>query len=99
VAKALAAFRADCDRTVAAGHPPMLFKTYFGIVMTGSVPHFYKIPITEALVDAVGRGKFPDGETIVQRFIPPAPNTDEGMLQLDNRRVFFQCFEALAALL
>jgi hypothetical protein len=98
VAKALAAFHADnLDRT-AEGLPPVLSKRYIGIVMIGTGPHFYKITITEALVDAVGQAQFPTEGTLVERFIPPVPNT-EGMRSLENRHVYYQCFEALKALL
>jgi hypothetical protein len=99
VAKALAAFQIETrsDHT-AAGLPPVLSKTYIGIVMDWSTPRFYKITITQALSDAVACGLFPAKETIVQRFIPPVPDA-WGMLSLEDRRVCFQCFEALKSLL
>lgn len=99
MAKALAAFQTDDYGRTAVGLPPMLSNTYIGIVMIGAVPHFYKISITQALVYAVRHGLFPAEETIVQRIIPLVPNMYEGMLSLENRRVYFQCFEALKALL
>jgi hypothetical protein len=104
VAKVLAAFYADnLDRTT-AGIPPILSQRYIGIVMVGTGPHFYKVTVTQALVDAVALSQFPAEETLVQRFIPPVPNTDssslhEGMRSLENRHVLFQCYEALKTLL
>jgi hypothetical protein len=101
VAKALAAFQTDDYNRTAMGLPPMLSKTYIGIVMIGAgAQYFYKIRMTRALVYAVRHGLFPAEETVVQRFmIPLVPNVREGMLSLENRRVCFQSFEALKILL
>ncbi|KAH9175795.1 hypothetical protein EDB89DRAFT_1847206, partial [Lactarius sanguifluus] len=103
VAEALAAFHTNNSGRIAMGLPPLPSKRYLGIVMVGVAPCFYKITITRALQDAVRLSQFPDEETIVQRFIPPVPNMDtflqRGMLPLDNRRICFQCFEALRTLL
>ena len=72
---------------------------YIGIVTIGSAPFFYKITITQALVDMVMKSQCPAQETIFERFIPPVKDVDDfvrdGMLTLDNRRVCFQCYEAL----
>ncbi|KAH9175787.1 hypothetical protein EDB89DRAFT_1944252 [Lactarius sanguifluus] len=103
VADALAAFHTDNSSCVAMGLPPSPSKRYLGIVMVGVAPRFYKIVITQALEDAVRHSQFPAEETIVQRFVPPVPNMAtflcQGMLPLDNRRICFQCFEALRTLL
>ena len=76
---------------------------YIGIVTIGSAPFFYKIAITQALVDMVMKSQCPAQETIFERFIPPVKDVDDfvrdGMLTLDNRRVCFQCYEALRGLL
>ena len=49
------------------------------------------------------KSQSPAEETMVERFIPPVRDIDDflrkGMLPLDNRRVCFQCYEALRALL
>jgi hypothetical protein len=104
VATALGAFSVDNDRRTANGLVPMASKMYIGIVTIGSSAHFfYKITITQALVDAVVNSQFPDQETIIERYIPPVPNVDDflrdGMLPIDNRHVSFQCYEALKTLL
>jgi hypothetical protein len=103
VATALGAFSVDNDKRTANGLPPILSKRYIGIVTIGSAPLFYKITITQALVDAVVDSHFPTEETIVERFIPPVPDVDDflhdGMLSLDNRRTCVQCYEALKTLL
>ncbi|KAH8977933.1 hypothetical protein EDB86DRAFT_2816559, partial [Lactarius hatsudake] len=104
VAEALAAFHTDNSSCIAMGLPPSPSRRYLGIVMVGVAPCFYKITITQALADAVMHSQFPTVETIVQHFIPPV-STDlatflrQGMLPLDNRRICFQCFEALRTLL
>jgi len=71
-----------------------------GIVMRGTMPVFYKIPITAVLVDAVSRGMKPKQETIVDAYIPafPEPPSDVSVKQsfgcLKSRRVILSCFEA-----
>ena len=103
MANALGAFSVDNDKRTENGLAPMASKRYIGIVTIGSARFFYKITITQALVDAVMNSQFPAQETIVKRFIPPVPNLDDflrdGMLSLDNRRISFQCYEALKNLL
>ncbi|KAN0135885.1 hypothetical protein V8E53_006337, partial [Lactarius tabidus] len=103
VATALGAFSVDNDKRTANGLAPMSSKMYIGIVTIGSAHFFYKITITQALVDAVANSQFPDQETIIERYIPPVPDIDDflrdGMMSLDNRRICFQCYEALKTLL
>jgi hypothetical protein len=103
VATVLGAFSTDNDKRIANGLAPILSKRYIGIVTIGSAHHFYKITITNALVDAVMNSQLPAQETIMERFLPPVSNADDflrdGMLSLDNRRACFQCYEALKTLL
>jgi hypothetical protein len=103
VAKALAAFSTDNFDHTAVGLLPIPSKRYIGIVMIGLAPLFYKITITQALLDAVMAGQFPAEETIIQRFIPPVQSISSflhaGMLTLEDRHICFQCFEALRPLL
>lgn len=70
--------------------------------MIGTVPVFYKIPITEELADAVARGAGPEQTTVVQKFVPPVPipgnwNDSEyrhqGIVPLNNRQTLFRCYE------
>jgi hypothetical protein len=53
VAKALGAFSTDNFDRTDVGLPPVPSKRYIGIIMIGLAPLFYKITITQALVDAV----------------------------------------------
>ena len=65
-----------------------------GIVMDGSMPTFYKIPVTAELVSAVDAGKRPQQETVVHAYRPEVPQPEEGMKPLDNRYIILSCFEA-----
>ena len=66
--------------------------------MKGTMPTFYKIPVTTALVRAVQLGQYPVKETIVYAHLPPvsrpALRYSEGMKPLDNRHVIMSCYEA-----
>lgn len=77
---------------------PLQSKVIPGITMKGTMPIFYKIPVTADLVRAVQLGEYPAQETIVYAHIPvvprPARRYSEGMKPLDNRRVVLACYEA-----
>lgn len=74
----------------------------YGILMVGTVPTFYRIPVTATLVRAVRCGWSPGQWTRVQRCVPSVPNQDaypkEGLVPLINRRIVMQCYEAFKAL-
>ena len=101
-ASALGAFSKDNDKRTANGLASIASKRYIGIITIGTAHFFYKIIITQALVDAVMNSQFPAQETIVERFIP-VPNVDDflrdGMVPLDNRHACLQCYEGLKTLL
>ncbi|KAF9483570.1 hypothetical protein BDN70DRAFT_958995 [Pholiota conissans] len=69
-----------------------------GIIMLFSTPSFFKIPVTRDLAECVRNGQFPSAPTIVAGHVPKIPipigRFTEGMVNLDNRRIFLQCFEA-----
>ncbi|KAF9483606.1 hypothetical protein BDN70DRAFT_293031 [Pholiota conissans] len=69
-----------------------------GIIMFSSSPSFFKIPVTSELAECVEDGRFPSTPTIVAGHVPdiPKPETrfNDGMMNLDNRRIFLQSFEA-----
>ena len=102
MATAIGAFSKDNGKRTENGLAPMASKRYIGIVTIGLTHFFYKITITRGLVDAVMKSGSPAEETIIERFVPPVKDVDDfrdGMLSLDNRRVSFQCYEALKTLL
>ena len=69
-----------------------------GIVMVGTSPIFFKIPITQTLTTHIGHGTYPPEETRVTFCYPPVPRPghryNEGMKPLDNRQEILKCFEA-----
>lgn len=98
IAEAIAAFAVNNSHR----EPPRAQETLKAITMVGTSPIFYKIPVNQALVDAIATSQYPPQPTIVQRFVPPVSNPNryksEGMRPLDNRRIVLQCFEAMRAL-
>jgi len=76
------------------GTEPLASKVMPGIVMDGTMPTFYKIPVTPELVRAVESGERPEEETVVHAYRPEVPSPEEGMGPLDNRHIILSCFEA-----
>jgi hypothetical protein len=95
ISAAIAAFHNDnIGRVEHLGADPLTSKVMPGMVMDGTMPTFYKIPITPELVTAVESGEQPDQETVVHVYRPEVPRPEEGMRPLDNRSIIFSCFEA-----
>ena len=69
-----------------------------GIVMVGTSPAFFKIPVTQTLLDHIAYGSYPPAETQVTYCYPPVPRPahrlSEGMKLLDNRHEMLKCYEA-----
>lgn len=82
---------------------PLAHCTIPAMTMVGPCPVFYKVPVTQDLVDALVTGQYPAQPTIVQRLVPPVPDPNSyrrrGMTPLENRRIVFQCLEAMRGLL
>jgi hypothetical protein len=95
IAEAIAAYQYNMKRI---GLPTIQAKMIPGIIMAGSTPTFYKIPITQDLVDAVETGQYPEKPTIVHKLIPPVADLNQlfqdGMRPLNNRAIIIRCFEA-----
>ena len=62
-----------------------------GIMLTGTSPTFFKIPVTLELNEAVQRGNYPANPTVVAMHLPeiprPANRLTEGMKPLDTTGV------------
>jgi len=100
ISDTIAAFHNDdIMRVKRLGTDPLVSKVMPGIVMDGSMPTFYKIPVTPELIRAVESGERPDEETVVHAYRPEVPRPEEGMGPLDNRRIILSCFEAFRQLL
>ncbi|CAA7265002.1 unnamed protein product [Cyclocybe aegerita] len=95
IASAIAAFVENNQLRV----PPLAQRTLPAMTMVGSCPAFYKIPVTQSLVDALVTAQYPAESTVVQRLVPLVPNLNQyrrhGMNPLGNSRIVFQCLEAL----
>ena len=73
------------------------------ITIRGTMPTFFKIPVTTELARAVQLEKYPIQETVAHAHITavprPARRYDQDMMSLDNRRIALSCFEAFKAYL
>ncbi|KAF8489173.1 hypothetical protein F5888DRAFT_1206083 [Russula emetica] len=98
IGEAIAAFHYDNNRRLGAGEPAVDSKVMLGIVLVGTTPTFYKIPITSNLVRHVRHGIYPSEPTVVSVLVPdlprPCPRHNEGMKPLDNRQTVFRYYEA-----
>jgi len=99
ISDAIAAFHNDNNmRAKRFGTNPLASKVMPGIVMDGTMPTFYKIPITAELVRAVESGERPEQETVVHAYVPEVPTKvprpEEGMKPLDNRYIILSCYDA-----
>lgn len=98
VAEALAAFTQNNINRQLADLPVVDDKVMPGIVMEGTSPIFFKIPVTEELSTHVRHGTYPLTPTTVTFCFPPVPQLpnrrSDGMKPLDSRREILQCYEA-----
>ncbi|KAK2459785.1 hypothetical protein APHAL10511_008217 [Amanita phalloides] len=99
IADAIAAFQDTNSRRRVAGLNVLDSKVIPGIIMVGTSPSFFKVPVTRELTECVETGTFPPTPTIVTGHVPNIPRPDrrlsEGMKPLNNRRAILQCYEAL----
>ncbi|KAH8993684.1 hypothetical protein EDB92DRAFT_1852742 [Lactarius akahatsu] len=98
IAQAIAAFQCNNLLLESNGKEPIRAKIIPGIVIFGTTPTFYKISVTQDLVDAVEGARYPANPTIVHKLIPPVEDLYgldmDGMQPLNNRAVILGCFEA-----
>lgn len=98
VAAAIAAFRHNNRALEDKGLAHLKKITFPAIIMEGTNPKFYKIPVSEELQLAVYQGSYPAETTLVERLVPVLPNPrqqDHGLLPLDNRKYLLQGHEGL----
>ena len=96
VAEAIAAFQDNvrvCDRlgiTELSNN-----KVIPGIVLLGTCPTFYLIPVNTELSDNVKQGTEPSKDTVVKKYIIPnlPVNMSDAMLSSDNALHIAKCFE------
>jgi hypothetical protein len=95
IAAAIAAFYQNNRRRDENNLPILKSRIMAGMTMYGTCPNFYKIPITQDLVDCVMMGYEPMTETKVVRHIPLFPDGFiNGMVPLGNRLLALKCFDA-----
>jgi hypothetical protein len=98
IAELIAAFQHNNTRLQRIGLQPIQAKTIPGITMVGSAPTFYKITVTQDLVDAVETAQYPANQTTVYKLVPPVEDLarlrQNGMKPLSNRVIILRCFEA-----
>ena len=74
IAESIGAFYQNNLARTSSGLPTLSLKEFPGIAMMGISPISYRIPITQALLEAVETGSYPTNPTIVQRLVPPVPD-------------------------
>ena len=99
VASAIAAFRRANIVRKELGLPRLEERTFAGVIMEGTQPTFYKIPVTRKLLKLVETGGDGDRkgllETVVKRYTPDMPDgAGEEMRGLGNRRSWLGSFLA-----
>ncbi|KAI0299862.1 hypothetical protein BC826DRAFT_993782 [Russula brevipes] len=94
VIKAVAVFNKNNASREVAGLPPLAERVMPGIVMVGTTPSFFKIPVTQALSSHIASGTYPPEETNVTFCCPPLPDHGDGMKPLGNRHEILRFFEA-----
>jgi hypothetical protein len=103
VAQAIAAFHQSNQRRIQNGQPPWIGRYVAAIIMYGTAPVFYRVPVTQTFMDALASNQYPADQMLVHRFIPPVSNPDtykeRGMRPVDNRKTIFQCLEAFKKVL
>jgi hypothetical protein len=98
VAEAIAAFYQNNCRRDTNGWLILKSGIMAGITICGTSPLFYKIPITQDLVDCVALGVEPITETKVLKHVPLFPDgIVRGMVPVGNRLLALKCFDAFKA--
>jgi len=98
IAEAIAAFSYNNAVRKREGQPTLEAQVVPGIVLVGTTPTFYKIPVTADLARHVAYGTYPPETTTVSAHVPELPRpqrrSSEGMKPLDNRQAILRCYEA-----
>jgi hypothetical protein len=100
VLEAVAAFDANNRRQEELQLPPQQHAIMPGIMLIGTYPIFYKIPVSITLLTAIQECQYPEQETVVNYYAPVLPeHLDgegyyQGMKPVGNRNVLLSCYEA-----
>jgi len=93
IAEAIAAFQLNNTRLAELEQGPLDEDVMYGITMRGTIPVFYRIPVTSRLDNTVQTSQYPAEVTIVHVFHPVLPD-EGGMLSQVNRGIILSCFAA-----
>ncbi|KAF8584126.1 hypothetical protein K439DRAFT_1633774 [Ramaria rubella] len=91
IPEAMAAFEHNNNMRRTKHLPPREKQVIPAITLVGTTPTFYLVPITLALMEAVGTGQYPAADTYVRRF---KPETVLGMVYLKDRRKVLEYYHA-----
>ncbi|KAF8265895.1 hypothetical protein EI94DRAFT_1587422, partial [Lactarius quietus] len=98
IARAIGAFNIKNLQLLSNSKATIKSKVMPGIIMNGTMPTFYKIPLTVDLGTNFSQGTYPSEPTIVSVHVPDLPSPQchysECMKPLDNRQAVLSCFEA-----
>ncbi|PPQ80762.1 hypothetical protein CVT26_015283 [Gymnopilus dilepis] len=96
VAAAIGAYSEEHQRSICRRDISLPPKTYAGMTITRSYPVFYKIPVTQELVQAVAAGQWPQHQTVVEEygFTRSDYVHTMGLVDLDCRYHQLACLEA-----
>lgn len=100
IAEAIATFQCNNRTRARLGEPELDSMTIPGIVMIGTRPIFYLVPVTRELSEAVITAQYPHSPTTVQKFVVTS-NTrrlSEGMESPDFRQLALQHYAAFHTL-
>ncbi|KAF9481137.1 hypothetical protein BDN70DRAFT_976119 [Pholiota conissans] len=100
IAKAIAAFQYNNRIRQNKGFDPLDSMTFPAIVTIGTVPVFYKIPVTRQLENAVANDTYPTNKTEVLKCMVelPSHSLEEGMDVPEFRREILRNYEAFRRL-
>jgi hypothetical protein len=99
IAEAIATFQYNNRKRKELGLPTLDTMIIPCIIMVGTRPFFYKVPVTEKLSDCVSSGQYPSQPTVVTRCSPrPRRRASEGMEKPDYRRNALQYYDAFHGL-
>lgn len=95
IAEAIAVRQYNVDSGVVGAEATIVVPA---ILMAGTYPTFYRIPVTAELNDSVMSLVYPEEGTLVTRCSPDLPRSNtvrvEGMIPLDNRYTILRYYEA-----
>ncbi|TEB35467.1 hypothetical protein FA13DRAFT_1728279 [Coprinellus micaceus] len=101
VAEAIAAFQFNNTKREARGQPVLEAMNIPCITMSGTIPTFYLVPVTQALSDAVATAQYPSTQTRVLKCVTVMAHQrriSDGMADTEFRKLALKRFLAFKSL-